>query len=85
MNIEYNKLAVKFLNKADKDAQQAIRSHISGLLKIPPIGDIKPLQGKHNIYRLRIGKYRLLFSYKERVGEKVLYIENIGTRGDIYK
>jgi len=36
------------------------------------------------LYRLRIGKFRVLYEYKDIDGEQVLLIKDIGSRGDIY-
>ena len=52
-----------------------------GLVKESPEGDIKPLKGADGIFRLRIGKYRILYKY---VGDCLLAIK-LGTRGDVYK
>lgn len=39
------------------------------------------MQGKENQYRLRIGKYRIIYTYEDNT----LIITDIGSRGDIYK
>ena len=45
--------------------------------------DVKKLQGLSSHYRLRVGKYRFLFTVIE---DKVLvYFYDVGSRGDIYK
>ena len=81
MEILYTKIAAKAISAMDQQTQQRIQLGIEGI----PNGDILPLQGKDNEYRLRIGKYRILFEYKQKDTEKILYILNIGSRGDIYK
>ena len=45
------------------------------------------MHGKEDKYRLRIGKYPIIFEYKENESKdkKILYIIDIGSRGDIYK
>ncbi|MDI6880658.1 MAG: type II toxin-antitoxin system RelE/ParE family toxin [Desulfitobacteriaceae bacterium] len=37
------------------------------------------------VFRLRIGKYRVLYEYTNLNDEEVLMIIDIGSRGDIYK
>ena len=64
--IEFEKAAIKFLEKQDKT--QRLR--------------IYKLQG-YNLYRLRVGNYRILYSIDDTV--KIITIENIDNRGDIYK
>jgi mRNA interferase RelE/StbE len=78
----YHKKALKFLEKQDAETQKRISSTLNELLLIPPRGDIKKLSGQ-GLYRLRIGTFRAIFSIDHR--EKIIFIENIGNRGDIYK
>ncbi len=42
---------------------------------------MKPLKAEKDTYRLRVGKYRILFV----VVKKVILIVKIGPRGDVYK
>ena len=44
--------------------------------------DIKKLKG-HNLYRLRVGNFRILYSIDDAI--RLIDIENIDNRGDIYK
>lgn len=81
MEILYKKSAVKFLKSTDKGIRNQILSDIQGLIKIPPEGDIKILQGRADEYRLKSGKYRILYRYEDNE----LVILDIGSRGDIYK
>lgn len=86
MQIKYSKDAIKFLSKIQKGYVKNIREAIEGLKKIPPEGDIKPLEGyKDNRYRLRVGKYRVIYRYDVDNTVKIVYIIDIGARGDIYK
>lgn len=41
------------------------------------------MQGYENLYRLRIGQYRLIYQVKQN--ELVVFILKAGNRGDIYK
>jgi mRNA interferase RelE/StbE len=45
--------------------------------------DIKKLKNKKNHYRLRIGKYRILFEIIKN--EILIYFYNADSRGDVYK
>ncbi|MEG0502563.1 MAG: type II toxin-antitoxin system RelE/ParE family toxin [Cellulosilyticaceae bacterium] len=86
MNIFYSKVAVKMINSMDKPTKQRIRNGILGLIEVPPKGDIKNMQGIEGMYRLRIGKYRILYEYKKDDSDNmVLHIVDVGSRGDIYK
>ena len=78
MNITYSRASVKVINSMDKATKQRIKA---GIEKIPK-GDIKPLKGSSGTYRLRVGDWRILFSYP---GDGTILIEKIGPRGDVYK
>jgi len=62
----------------DFSTKQRIRKGIEGI----PAGDIKTLQGYQGLYRLRVGKWRIVFSYPDN---NTILIEKIATRGRVYK
>ena len=78
MEISYAKAAVKVINGMDKATKQRVRTAIEKI----PAGDIKPLKGSNGSFRLRVGSWRILFSYPEY---NIILIEKIGPRGDVYK
>ena len=87
MQIEYSKQAAKFISSQDKNTKQRIKKAIDGLTEMPPKGDIKSLQGYTNkTYRLRIGKLRIIYRYDTDTNQqRILFISDIDSRGDIYK
>lgn len=86
MEISYSKSAAKAINALDRPTKQRIRDGILGLTKKPPEGDIRPLQGYNDgRQRLRVGKYRVIFKIDLESEIQILYIMNVGSRGDIYK
>ena len=78
MNIVYSRAAVKVINSIDRTTKQRIRNAVERL----PKGDVKPLAGSVRLYRLRVGNWRIVFSYPDR---DTVLIEKITPRGDIYK
>ncbi|GCD13082.1 type II toxin-antitoxin system RelE family toxin [Clostridium tagluense] len=78
-NIKLTKKAEKFIKKQDKDTQKRI---IKSILELPE-GDIKILKGMDEIYRLRVGDYRVLFEKNDK--ELIIIIIAVGNRGQIYK
>ena len=78
MKVEYAKVAVKVINSLDRPTKQRIRAAIEKL----PEGDVRPLKGSSGSYRLRVGDWRILFSYPV---QDTILIEKIGPRGEIYK
>lgn len=81
--LTYHRSAIKFIAKLDKTSQERIVSGLKGLSSIPPQGDIKGLKGHVDLYRLRIGSFRVIFNIDHQ--EHVVFIQAIGNRGDIYK
>lgn len=79
----YHRYAVKFLAKQEKVVQERIALGIRGLLEVPPIGNIKPMKGYMGLYRLKVGMFRVLFRIDHQV--KIVCVEAIGSRGDVYK
>lgn len=86
MEIEYSRSAASVLRRMPRNLRTAIHSAIIGLTETPPKGDIKPMQGYGDgRLRLRVGGYRVIYRYDSRGVAIVLYILEIGPRGDIYK
>jgi len=83
MQINYTKQALKYLAKLDKPTIQRLKNAIYQLSYEPPEGDIKPIKGQENIYRARVGDYRILFEIDSDSG--VIMIRKIAPRGEIYK
>ncbi len=85
MKIIYSKTVVKVISNLDKTIRQRVKKGIEGLVEDIPIGDIKKMQGVNPpMFRLRIGKYRIIYQYIVSDSEQVLFIRDIGARGDIY-
>jgi mRNA interferase RelE/StbE len=78
--IEFSKKAAKDYKKLPKDYKVLVDLTLHKLSEGLPI-DIKPITGEEDSYRIRIGKYRILFSI---IGNAIL-ITKIGARGDVYK
>jgi mRNA interferase RelE/StbE len=79
MEVLYLKNAYKTLEKYDVKVSKRIVEAID----LIPRGDIKKLRAYENpnIYRLRVGKYRILYYMQS---EKIIVVK-IDTRGDVYK
>lgn len=86
MKIKYSRDALKFLAKLDAKSVKRIRNAIQGLTMTPPLGDIKPMQGYDDgRKRLRVGGWRIIFKYGSEGEIEILFVIDIGSRGDIYK
>ena len=77
MNPSYSKQPKAFLDKQAEKHILRIKKAINAL----PAGDIKKLTGYANMYRLRVGDFRILF---EKDDEKY-HVIKIDNRGSVYK
>ena len=86
MHIKYEKSAIKFLKGLQRPQRELILSAVEKLTHKPAEGDIKPMSGyKDGRYRLRVGKYRVIYKYLNEYDIEILCVMDIGNRGDIYK
>jgi len=85
VEIEYKKEALENLKGYSRPIREQILNDINGLIQNPPVGDIKPLTDRENEYRLRSGKYRIIYEYIFKNREKILLIIKVDSRGNIYK
>ena len=86
VSIKYSKDSLKFLSKLDKKSVTRIREAISGLAQNPPVGDIKPMQGyADGRKRLRVGAWRIIYKRTNENTVEIIFVIDIGNRGDIYK
>lgn len=77
--IKYEKRVLKYLKKLDKSSQSRIIKAINEL----PKGDVKKLQGNTVNYRLRVGRYRIIFSKDDK--KLFILILEVGPRGQVYR
>ena len=78
--IEFSRKAAKYYKKLPNNYKALVDLAFSRLSDGLPV-DLKPITGEENTYRIRVGKYRILF---EVFGRTIL-ISKIGSRGDVYK
>jgi len=80
MKFLYSRTSIKYFQTLQKDINNKL---IEAIEKLPFEGDIQKLKGKtvKNIFRLRIGKYRVIYSQEK----EVIRIIKIDTHGDVYK
>lgn len=74
------KKAKKFIDKLPKNEKSRI---VSAIEKLPNGEDIKKLKGYNDLLRLRIGDYRIIYTIDN--GNLIIYVIDVGNRGDIYK
>lgn len=79
-DIQIDRRALKFISKQDEEQKRRIFSAIS---RLPEQGDRKRLAGYNDLFRLRVGEYRIIYSVDG--GKLTVYVIDAGNRGDIYK
>jgi mRNA interferase RelE/StbE len=70
--------AKKFIDGLDKHTKQRIKKGIDGI----PKGDILPYKSRKRHFRLRIGDYRIIFTW---ISHEQILIASIDSRGGAYK
>ena len=68
------------MRKQDRPTQERLLKAIN---RLPDGTDIKRLQGNRDLYRVRVGDMRVIYGIHEDI--KIINIENIDNRGDVYK
>jgi mRNA interferase RelE/StbE len=81
--IDVKKSVFKDINKLNEaDVPQVLRA-IEALSKNPRSNQSIKLSGSEHSYRLRVGKYRILYQIDDSL--KVITVFAVGHRKDIYK
>lgn len=75
-----DKPARKFIQKQPPDQQKRI---LTALYRLPDEGDIFPMRGKANQYRVRIGTYRAVYNLDRDV--LTVTVIKVDNRGGVYK
>lgn len=76
--IELKKKPQKFIKSQPPKQQERLLKAISKL----PDGDVKALSGFMDVYRLRVGDYRVIYEIRNDI--LLITVVNIGNRGQIY-
>lgn len=80
-SIEWRKKARKQLDKiADRDTRREIKNAVATLSDFPSNMQVKRLVNHRHEYRLRIGRYRVLFDVLDAV--QIVSIEEVKKRDD---
>ncbi len=78
-----NKQVLKTVNSLPKSQKKMLME----ILKISPIPtehfDIKKLKGFENVFRVRIGEYRLIYALLKE--DKIIKVIKLEPRGRVYK
>lgn len=78
--IVIDKPAMKFLNKQPQAQRERL---LRAIYRLPESGDIRPMSGFQNRYRLRVGTFRVIYTILDDL--LIVQVLTIGNRGDVYK
>ncbi|MBR2207932.1 MAG: hypothetical protein IJ859_03890 [Synergistaceae bacterium] len=87
VRVRYEKDAKKFFDK-HKDIQRQYEVSAEEFFtgEHPEKIDVKPIKGKQGeYYRMRLGKWRVIFTYDEELMVVIVNSIMAGSRGDVYK
>ena len=82
MKIEFGTKALKFLSKLEKGNKKRVFKKIKELENDPFPSDVKKLKGEKDIYRIRIGDFRVL--YRLIPEDDVILIFKVDKRSRVY-
>lgn len=74
------KRAKKFIDKLPQNEKKRI---IMAIEKLPDSENVKKLKGYDDIFRLRVGDYRIIYTIDN--GRLIITVIDAGNRGQIYK
>ncbi|WP_167617793.1 type II toxin-antitoxin system RelE family toxin [Maribellus sediminis] len=83
-SLKIHKKAIKFLQSREATERRRIKQKLELLKENPHSNtqlDIKKLKGEEELFRLRIGKIRIIYKIIE--GELIILIITAGVRGDV--
>ena len=81
--IEVSSTAEKQLRKLSQKDQISILKRIQELSGEPRPNHSRKLRGQKNLYRVRVGNYRILYSIEDR--RLTIIILKVGRRRDVYR
>ncbi len=81
--IEFAKHAAKQFKALPRQEQQRLKNKIDHLEIDPRPPGVVKLSGEKNLYRIRVGNYRIIYSIQD--SRLLILIVKIGHRKDVYR
>lgn len=81
--IEFTRRAVRDLESLTASERQRVGRRIDALSANPRPHGIRKLHGAEEMYRIRVGDYRVIFSITDR--KLLILVIRVGNRKDIYE
>lgn len=80
ISVKYTSKAARQLRKIQAQDSAVIRQECNALVNMPHCKNVKALTNHQYGYRLRVGKYRVLFDFDSMI--KIVSIEEVRKRDD---
>jgi len=81
--VKFTKVARKNLRKLSPEVQGRIQIKIDELAREPRPNGVKKLKGEDNLYRIRVGDYRIIYEIFDDV--LLISVVEVGHRSNVYK
>lgn len=79
----FNKKVKKFISELDRFQKDRVKEKLISFAENLFAGDIKKVKGKKDVFRLRIGDFRILYILDDK--ERSIYIVKIDYRKTAYR
>ena len=81
--VDFKPSAAKALRKLARDDQARVAARITALAHNPLPDDVKPLKEQQNLYRIRVGDIRIVYTVVRR--RLTVLVLAVAKREDIYR
>jgi mRNA interferase RelE/StbE len=81
-SIEFTPAAARAFKKLNRDTQSRLAKTIDKLSSNPLPNGVKKLSGEENLYRIRVGDYRIVYQMKSK--ELIILVVRLGHRREVY-
>ncbi|NKB87086.1 MAG: type II toxin-antitoxin system RelE/ParE family toxin [Acidobacteria bacterium] len=81
--LEIARIAERYFDRLERATQQRLRAAIEELTEEPRPRGCRKLQGYDDAYRIRVGRYRVIYSVDDQ--EVIVLIVKLGHRRAVYR
>lgn len=81
--LQFKPSAARQFKKLDREMQKRIARRLDALVTEPLPPDAKKLQAELDLYRIRVGDYRLIYQLRNK--QLLILVVAVGHRRDIYR
>lgn len=80
--IDFSKQAEKQFDALPTQVQQRLQPRIDALAETPRPPGVLKMEGEENLYRIRVGNYRIIYEIQDRV--LLIVVVKVGHRSNVY-